>query len=53
VETTKHLAAAAGDIVAAEEWLEEFETGFALIAERFRRVEPRRAGPVVPARAAV
>jgi SRSO17 transposase len=34
--------AAAGDSVAGEGWLEEFESGFAVIAGRFGRVEPRR-----------
>jgi SRSO17 transposase len=34
--------AAAGDSVAAEDWLEEFEAGFAYVAGRFGRVEPRR-----------
>jgi len=33
---------AAGDSVAAEDWAEEFEAGFAYIAGRFGRVEPRR-----------
>jgi SRSO17 transposase len=42
VETTKNRAAAAGHSVAVEEWLEAFESGFAYIAGRFRRVEPRR-----------
>jgi SRSO17 transposase len=34
--------AAAGDSVDAEAWLAEFESGFARIAGRFGRVEPRR-----------
>jgi SRSO17 transposase len=34
--------AAACDSVAAEEWAELFEAGFAYIAGRFGRVEPRR-----------
>jgi SRSO17 transposase len=34
--------AAAGDSVAVEDWAEAFEAGFAYIAGRFRRVEPRR-----------
>lgn len=34
--------AAAGDSVDAERWLAEFDTGFAAIAGRFGRVEPRR-----------
>jgi SRSO17 transposase len=34
--------AAAGDSVAAEDWVERFEAGFAYIAGRFGRVEPRR-----------
>jgi SRSO17 transposase len=42
VETTKDLVAAAGDSVAAEDWVEEFQAGFARIAGRFARVEPRR-----------
>jgi SRSO17 transposase len=42
VETTKDLVAAACDSVAATDWLEEFEAGFAYIAGRFGRVEPRR-----------
>lgn len=33
---------AACDSVAAERWLEEFDSGFAYIAGRFGRVEPRR-----------
>ena len=35
-------AAAAGHSVDTEEWLAEFDTGFARIAGRFARVEPRR-----------
>jgi SRSO17 transposase len=42
VETIEHRAVAAGHSVAAEEWLAEFDTGFAAIAGRFGRVEPRR-----------
>jgi SRSO17 transposase len=42
VETTKDLVTAAGDSVDAESWLAEFDAGFAAIAGRFRRVEPRR-----------
>jgi hypothetical protein len=38
---TKDRAVAAGHSVAAEDWAEEFESGFAYIAGRFRRVEPR------------
>jgi SRSO17 transposase len=34
--------AAAGDSVAAEEWVEKFDSAFARIAGRFARVEPRR-----------
>lgn len=34
--------AAAGHSVAVEQWLAEFDTGFAAIAGRFGRVEPRR-----------
>ena len=42
METTKDLVAAAGDSVAAEDWVEQFESAFAYIAGRFGRVEPRR-----------
>jgi hypothetical protein len=42
VKTTEDRAAAAGHSVDAEEWLAEFDTGFAAIAGRFGRVEPRR-----------
>jgi SRSO17 transposase len=42
VETIEYRAAAAGHSVAVEEWLAEFDTGFAAIAGRFGRVEPRR-----------
>jgi SRSO17 transposase len=42
VETIEYRAVAAGHSVAAEEWLAEFDTGFAAIAGRFGRVEPRR-----------
>jgi SRSO17 transposase len=34
--------AAAGDSVDAEDWLAEFDCGFARVAGRFGRVEPRR-----------
>jgi len=34
--------AAAGDSVAVADWAEEFEAGFAYVAGRFGRVEPRR-----------
>jgi len=42
VETIEYRATAAGHSVAVEEWLAEFDTGFAVIAGRFGRVEPRR-----------
>jgi SRSO17 transposase len=42
VWTTEDRAAAAGHSVAAEQWLAEFDTGFAAIAGRFGRVEPRQ-----------
>jgi SRSO17 transposase len=42
VWTTEDRAAAAGHSVAAEQWLAEFDTGFAAVAGRFGRVEPRR-----------
>jgi SRSO17 transposase len=42
VETIEYRAAAAGHSVAVEEWLAEFDAGFAAIAGRFGRVEPRR-----------
>ena len=42
METIEYRAAAAGHSVAAEEWLAELDTGFAAIAGRFARVEPRR-----------
>jgi SRSO17 transposase len=41
VETVEYRAAAAGHSVDAEGWLAEFDTGFAAIAGRFGRVEPR------------
>jgi SRSO17 transposase len=41
VETIEYRAAAAGHSVDAEGWLAEFDTGFAAIAGRFGRVEPR------------
>ena len=43
METIQDRAAAAGDSVAAERWSAEFDAGFAAIAGRFGRVEPRRA----------
>jgi SRSO17 transposase len=42
VETNEDQSATAGLSVAAEEWLAEFDTGFAAIAGQFSRVEPRR-----------
>jgi SRSO17 transposase len=42
VRTNEDQAATACDSVAAEEWLAEFDSAFARIAGRFRRVEPRR-----------
>jgi SRSO17 transposase len=42
VRTNEDRAAAAGDSVAVDEWLAEFDTGFAAVAGRFGRVEPRR-----------
>ena len=42
METIGCRAAAAGHGAAVEEWLAEFDTGFAAIAGRFGRVEPRR-----------
>jgi SRSO17 transposase len=42
VETIEYRAAAAGHSVDAEGWLTEFDTGFAAVAGRFGRVEPRR-----------
>lgn len=42
METIEYRAAAAGHSVDAEGWLAEFDTGFAAIAGRFGRVEPRR-----------
>jgi hypothetical protein len=42
VETTSDFVAVAGDGVDAEGWLAEFDVGFAAIAGRFGRVEPRR-----------
>ena len=42
METIEYRAAAAGHSVAAEQWLAEFDSGFAAIAGRFGRVEPRR-----------
>lgn len=42
MRTNEDRAAAAGHSVAAEQWLAEFDTGFAAIAGRFGRVEPRR-----------
>src|SRR5215216_3931862 len=42
VRTSEDRTAAAGHSVDAEGWLAEFDTGFARIAGRFSRVEPRR-----------
>lgn len=42
VRASEDQAAAASDSVAVEEWLAEFDCGFARIAGRFGRVEPRR-----------
>jgi hypothetical protein len=42
VRTSEDRAAAAGHSVDADGWLAEFDTGFAAIAGRFGRVEPRR-----------
>ena len=42
METIEYHAAAAGHSVSVQEWLAEFDTGFAAIAGRFTRVEPRR-----------
>ncbi|GAA1578091.1 IS701 family transposase [Dactylosporangium maewongense] len=42
METIEDRAAAAGHSVAVRQWLAEFDTGFAAIAGRFGRVEPRR-----------
>lgn len=42
METTKDLVAAAGHSVDAQGWLAEFDSGFARIAGRFGRVEPRK-----------
>jgi SRSO17 transposase len=42
VETIEYRAAAAGHSLNAAGWLAEFDTGFAAIAGRFGRVEPRR-----------
>jgi hypothetical protein len=42
VETIGYRSAGAGHSVAAVAWLAEFDTGFAAIAGRFGRVEPRR-----------
>jgi SRSO17 transposase len=42
VDSNDDLAAAASDSVDAAGWLAEFDTGFAAIAGRFGRVEPRR-----------
>jgi hypothetical protein len=41
VETDEDRAAAAGHSVEADGWLAEFDTGFAAVAGRFGRVEPR------------
>src|SRR6266536_1608346 len=42
METTKDLVAAVGARVTVGDWVEQFEVGFAYIAGRFGRVEPRR-----------
>lgn len=42
METIEYRAAAAGHSVGAAGWLAEFDTGFAAVAGRFGRVEPRR-----------
>ncbi len=42
MRTNEDRAAAAGHSVAVKEWLAEFDTGFAAVAGRFGRVEPRR-----------
>ena len=42
MKTSEDRAAAAGHSVDVERWLAEFDTGFARIAGRFGRVEPRR-----------
>jgi SRSO17 transposase len=42
VRTNEDQAAVASDSVAVEQWLAEFDSAFARIAGRFRRVEPRR-----------
>jgi SRSO17 transposase len=42
VKTNEDRVATVGHSVAVEEWLAEFDTGFAAVAGRFRRVEPRR-----------
>src|SRR6266536_537477 len=42
METTKDLVAAVGARVTVGDWVEQFEVGFACIAGRFARVEPRR-----------
>lgn len=42
MKTTEDRAAAAGHSVDVEGWISEFDTGFAAIAGRFGRVEPRR-----------
>jgi len=42
VDSTEDLVAAAGHSEAVEEWLTKYDTGFAAIAGRFGRVEPRR-----------
>jgi SRSO17 transposase len=42
VGTIEDTAAVADVSVTAEDWLAEFEAGFAYIAGRFGRVEPRR-----------
>lgn len=42
MKTSEDRAAAAGHSVDAESWLTEFDAGFAWIAGRFGRVEPRK-----------
>ncbi|WP_425545107.1 IS701 family transposase [Dactylosporangium roseum] len=42
MRTNEDRAAAVGHSVDAEAWVAEFDTGFAAIAGRFARVEPRR-----------
>jgi hypothetical protein len=42
VEPIEYRAVASGRSVDAEEWLAEFDSGFAAIVGRFARVEPHR-----------